>query len=98
MADRGEDDDEAKLPLFRLESGTSKSVKSSKADEGLDEGLGDGSRDSGLRNNCGDDCLELEITIALCVNRRSDLSPPGSPCWRNSGCCSSMGALKSPRP
>lgn len=37
MADRGEDADEAKTPLVRLESVTSNRVKSSKADDGLDD-------------------------------------------------------------
>lgn len=63
MTDRGEDGEEANTPLLRLESGTSNNVKSSNADEGL----GEGSWVSGLRNNCGDDCLELGITISLGV-------------------------------
>jgi len=40
MVDRSEDADEAKKPLAGLESVTSKRVKSSKADEGLDDNSG----------------------------------------------------------
>jgi hypothetical protein len=45
MADRGDDGEEAKTPLVRLESVTSNRVKSSNAEEGL----GDDSRESGER-------------------------------------------------
>jgi hypothetical protein len=59
MADRGEDGDDVKTPLVRLESATSKSVKSSKADEGR----GDDSWELGERKDDGGD-LNVGLTIA----------------------------------
>lgn len=71
MADRGEDADEAKTPLVRLESVTSKSVKSSKADEGLDND----SWGFRARYSDGGGCLDSELIIAVATSCRLVYSP-----------------------
>lgn len=71
MADRGDDGEEAKTPLVRLESVTSNRVKSSNAEDGL----GDDSRESGQRYSEDGGGLEVDITIAT-TKSPTVTSPP----------------------
>lgn len=65
MADRGLEGVEAKRPLEGLESGTSKRVKSSKAEEGRVGGSWIGNCKQGERNGDGGVLWDFDLCISL---------------------------------